>query len=111
VHPEIANPDYDPKAADKLHHVCAPCGAVGFELWQVQAGTLFDDIYVGDSVAEAEAFAAATFGAKKDGEKKAFDALEAEKKAKEEADRKAAEDAAKAKKADDDKEDDDKDEL
>ena len=37
--------------------MCNPCGAVGFELWQVQAGTIFDNILVTDSVDEAEAAA------------------------------------------------------
>jgi calreticulin len=110
VHPEIANPDYvdDPE----LYRVCADCGAVGFELWQVKAGSLFDDIIVTDSLAEAEAFAKETFEAKKAGEKAAYDALEATKKAEEEAARKAADDKSKADAADgDDDEDDDKDEL
>jgi calreticulin len=70
------------------------CTGVGFELWQVQAGTIFDDIYVGDSVTEAEAFAESTFGKKKDAEKKLYDAIEEEKKAA--AEKAAAEAKAKA---------------
>lgn len=82
VHPEIPNPDFvDDK---EVYHVCKPCAAVGFELWQVKAGTIFDDIIVTDSLAEAEAFSAATFGAKKDAEKAAFDAIEEAKRQKEE---------------------------
>lgn len=53
VHPEIDNPAYTPD--DELYHVCKDCAAVGFELWQVKAGTIFDDIIVTDSLAEAEA--------------------------------------------------------
>jgi calreticulin len=97
VHPEIANPDY--VADDKVHAVCstaAPCTAVGFELWQVKAGTVFDDIYVGDSVEEAEAFATATFGAKKDAEKKNLDDIEEKAKAEAEEARKKAEAESKA---------------
>ena len=53
-HPLIDNPDFvDDKA---VYNVCANgCGFVGFELWQVEAGTLFDNILVTDSVEEAEA--------------------------------------------------------
>jgi len=111
IHPEIANPDF--KEDNAVYHVCKPCAAVGFELWQVKAGTIFDDIIVTDSLAEAEAFAKETFDAKKDAEKKAFDAIEEAKRAAEEADRKKREEEAKAKAADadEDEEDDDKDEL
>jgi calreticulin len=37
---------------------------VGFELWQVKSGTIFDDIIVTDSLAEAQEYAASTFGKK-----------------------------------------------
>ena len=68
VHPEVANPEF--KDDKTVYNVCKDgCTGVGFELWQVQAGSIFDDIYVGDSVKEAEDFAAATFDKKKDGEK------------------------------------------
>lgn len=114
--------------------MCEPCSAVGFELWQVKSGTIFDDIIVTDSLAEAEAFEDATFDAEKDAEKKLYDAIQAvshlewggpqalitltwrclqEKKEKEEAERKEAEEkrkaeeAAKAESNDEDDEDDD----
>lgn len=118
VHPEVANPEYKEDA--ELYHVCEPCAAVGFELWQVKAGTLFDDIIVTDSLAEADAFAKETFEAKKGAEKEAFDAIEKKKRDEEEAARKKAEEASKkaeeekkeAKVADEEDEDeDDKDEL
>jgi hypothetical protein len=59
VHPEVPNPAFvDDKT---VYNVCEDgCTGVGFELWQVQAGTIFDDVIVTDSVEEAEAFAAAT---------------------------------------------------
>jgi len=99
VHPEIDNPEFvDDKA---IYNVCKDgCTGVGFELWQVQAGTIFDDVFVGDSVADAEAFAASTFGKKKDGEKALYDEIEAKKKAEQEAaaeKAKAEAEAAKAK--------------
>ena len=68
VHPMIPNPDY--KFDEEMYKVCSSgCTHVGFELWQVKTGTLFDDIIVTDSVEEAEAFAQETFFKKKDGEK------------------------------------------
>jgi calreticulin len=53
-HPLIPNPKFvDDKA---VYDVCkSGCGFVGFELWQVEAGTIFDNILVTDSVEEAVA--------------------------------------------------------
>jgi calreticulin len=76
VHPEIANPEFVDD--QKVHAVCAPCGGVGFDLWQVKAGTVFDDIFIGDDLKEAEAFAAETFDKKKALEKEALDKAEKE---------------------------------
>lgn len=67
VQKKIANPEFKNDTA--LYNVCAPCSAVGFELWQVKAGSIFDDIIVTDSAAEAQAFYDETFGAKADKEK------------------------------------------
>ena len=71
VHPKIPNPDYT--SSNLLHAICGQnagaCTHVGFELWTVKAGTMFDDILVTDDLAEATAFAAETFFAKKDNEK------------------------------------------
>lgn len=97
VHPEIPNPEYAPDTNLYLRpEICT----IGFDLWQVKAGTIFDNILVTDSIAEA---------------KEALDELktmqEGEKKMKEEQD-KAERDAAKAdekEKEDDDEEDDDED--
>ena len=77
MHPEIANPDYKEADAANAYHVCDPCAAVGFELWQVKSGTIFDDIIVTDSLAELAAFEASTFEAEKDAEKTAYDAIQA----------------------------------
>merc|ERR1712187_654452 len=62
VHPMVANPAF--KEDDTVYHRCNPCTAIGFELWQVKAGTLFDDIIVTDSVEEAKTFAEETFAVK-----------------------------------------------
>jgi len=78
-HPLIPNPDYveDPN----LHFRCNECTHVGFELWQVTAGTIFDDIIVTDSLDEAKAYAEETYMKKKDAEKAMYDAQEEEKRA------------------------------
>merc|ERR1712038_421672 len=86
VHPMIPNPEY--KYDDKMYAVCADgCTHVGFEIWQVTAGTIFDDIIVTDSLEEAQKFAEETFFKKKDGERQMYDDFK-------EAERKEAMDSA-----------------
>lgn len=71
-HPMIDNPDY--KYDEEMYKVCkGGCTHVGFEIWQVKTGTLFDDIIVTDSIEEAEKYAEETFFKKKDAEKKMYD--------------------------------------
>jgi calreticulin len=71
-HPKIPNPEFEQD--ENMYKVCKDgCTHVGFELWQVKTGTLFDDIIVTDSVEEAEAFAQETFFKKKDAEKTMYD--------------------------------------
>jgi len=110
THPEIANPDY---SADASIGQYASNGAVGFEIWQVKAGTIFDNIILTDSLAEATAFREQTWGAFKDAEKAAFEDAEKARTAKEDADRKKAEEerkkAEEAKSADEDDDEDDED--
>lgn len=105
VHPEIPNPAYveDPNA----YNVCAPCSGLGFELWQVKSGTIFDDIIVTDNLAETQALYK-EFEKIQAVEKAEEEAAAAAAKAKAEADAAAAA-AKKAEEGDDD--DDDKDEL
>jgi len=80
-HPMIPNPDYD--YDNNMHAVCSGgCSHVGFELWQVASGTIFDDIIVTDSLEEAQEFAKETFFKKKDSEKDMYDAVQAEEKKK-----------------------------
>ncbi|KAG3060323.1 Calreticulin [Phytophthora idaei] len=52
-HPLIDNPDYFED--DAMYNVAKNVGAIGFELWQVKSGTLFDDILVTDSEEEFNA--------------------------------------------------------
>jgi len=113
VHPVIANPEY--ALDDKIY--VQDIGAVGFELWQVKSGTIFDDILVTDSSDEADA-ALAAFKTKAEGEKKMHDAAEEKKKAeeeearkKEEAEKKDEPAAEEEEEEDDEEEDKKKDEL
>jgi calreticulin len=87
VHPVIPNPDY---YEDDNLYLFEDNSFVGFELWQVKAGTIFDNIIVTDDKAEADKLAELTKKTQ-EGEKKAFDKEESERKAKEEEERKAAE--------------------
>ena len=74
----IANPDY--AEDDEMYQVCRDgCTHVGFELWQVKTGTLFDDIIVTDSLEEAQKFAEESFFKKKDAEKEMYDKIKQEK--------------------------------
>ena len=102
VAPDVPNPEY--KADDKLYLI-KDVKYVGFELWQVKAGSIFDNIIVTDSIAEAKKFAEETWKSVKDAEKAAFDKIK-----KEEDEKKKAEDAKKAPEGaagDDDEYDDD----
>lgn len=93
VHPEIDNPDYQP---DENLYKYDNIGAVGFDLWQVKSGTIFDNILVTDSEEYAEEFGVATWGETREPEKAAKEVVDAEEKKLEEA-RKAEEEALKAK--------------
>merc|ERR1719153_1882249 len=73
IHPKIANPEYSP---EPLLYRYSDIGAIGFDLWQVKSGTIFDNILIGDDATEAEAFAKETFEVTKDAEKKMKDKQE-----------------------------------
>jgi len=115
VHPEIDNPDY---YEDNEVVTFPSLGYVGFELWQVKSGTIFDNIIVTDSVAEAETFMSETFTKNKAAEKESFEEKDKQEKAAEEAERKRIEEQRKKQEAekekeeeeDDDDDDDDDDE-
>nr|AAR29952.1 calreticulin [Ixodes nipponensis] len=67
VHPEIDNPEYSPDP--KLHSYKEIC-TLGFDLWQVKSGTIFDNILVTDDEEYARQYGEETWGATKDAEKK-----------------------------------------
>merc|ERR1712203_415405 len=93
---KIANPEY---VDDDTLYSYADFGFIGFDLWQVKGGTIFDNVIITDDVAEADAFT------------KKWEALsEVEQaKKKEEDDAKKAEADKAAESADDDDDDDDED--
>ncbi|KAI8819292.1 Calreticulin family-domain-containing protein [Chytriomyces cf. hyalinus JEL632] len=90
VHPEIDNPEF--KEDTEIY--AFKNGHVGFDLWQVKSGTIFDNIIVTDSLDEAKEFAKKTFDDLKDAEKEAKDKLD-------EKEKKEAEEKEKAEKKDD----------
>merc|ERR1719502_554094 len=52
---KIDNPEYED---DKTVYKCDDFGFIGFDLWQVKGGTIFDNVIVCDDAAEADALAA-----------------------------------------------------
>jgi len=107
VHPEIANPAY---VEDNMVYRYPSFKYVGIDVWQVKSGSIFDNIILTDSVAEAEALMAETYGKNKDAEKSMFDAAEKKKRDDEEAERKRQEAERKAAEEDEEDEDDEDDE-
>ena len=90
VHPEIDNPEYnadDAKELGKFDEVCK----IGFDLWQVKSGTIFDNILITDDVDEAKKIGDETWGVTKDAEKKMKDEQDEAEKAKAESEAKEAE--------------------
>jgi len=55
---KIKNPDF---YEDKTPANLEPMGAIGFEIWTMQSDILFDNIYIGHSIEDAEKFADETF--------------------------------------------------
>merc|ERR1711920_1084628 len=51
---KIANPEYED---DDAVYKYADFGFLGFDLWQVKGGTIFDNVIVCDDKAEADGFA------------------------------------------------------
>jgi len=51
---KIANPEYED---DNEVYKYADFGFIGFDLWQVKGGTIFDNIMITDDRAEADTFA------------------------------------------------------
>nr|AFQ98394.1 calreticulin [Rhipicephalus microplus] len=79
VHPEIDNPEYTPDP--KLYRYKEIC-KIGFDLWQVKSGTIFDNILITDDEEYARVHGEETWAALKDEEKKMKDKQEEEEEAK-----------------------------
>jgi calreticulin len=79
VHPQIANPEYKP---DSELYLFKANGGVGLELWQVKAGSIFDNFLITDDL-DAALAQAKTFNARRDAEKAAKTAADAAKAASE----------------------------
>merc|ERR1712165_360950 len=84
-------------------------GLVGIDIWQVKAGSIFDNIFLGDSLEEAQEFMKETYTKNKDAEKKMFDKAEEDRRAKEE-ERKKEEEERKAREAEEEEDEEDEDE-
>merc|ERR1712018_972271 len=91
VHPEIDNPEYNADEAKDLGKFDEVC-KIGFDLWQVKSGTIFDNILITDDVEEAKKIGEETWGQTKDAKKKMKDEQDAEEKAKAEEEAKNSED-------------------
>merc|ERR1711925_49137 len=105
IHPEIDNPEY---TADDNLYKFEDIANIGFEIWQVKSGTIFDNIIVTDDIKEAEQFAKDTFFKTKEEEKKMKDEQDAEDRKKQEEEDKKRERKEDAKK--DDKEEEEEEE-
>merc|ERR1712238_246181 len=93
---KIANPEY---VDDDSVYSYADFAFLGFDLWQVKGGTIFDNVVITDDVAEADAFVAKW---------KAISEVEQAKKKEEDDSKKAADDKKDEKDEDDDDEDEEK---
>merc|ERR1711988_186720 len=94
---KIDNPEF---VDDDAVYKFGEFGFIGFDLWQVKAETIFDNIIITDDAAEADSFAAKW---------KTLSEVEKAKKKEEDDKKKAEEDAKKAEESDDDDDDDDED--
>lgn len=54
MHPEIDNPEYSPDP--ELYYKPEIC-TIGFDLWQVKSGTIFDNVLITDDIATAKKYA------------------------------------------------------
>ncbi|VDN20431.1 unnamed protein product [Gongylonema pulchrum] len=103
IHPEIDNPAYVP---DDNLYVYDDIGSIGFDLWQVKSGTIFDNIIVTDSTEEAKKFGEKTLKMTMEGEKKMkekHDEEEEKKRKEEDEKRKKEEEESEAKEKEEEK--------
>lgn len=91
VHPMIDNPEYNADEAKELGKYGEVC-KIGFDLWQVKSGTIFDNILITDDPAKAKEIAEETWGKTKQPEKEMKDEQDEEEKKKAEEEAKNADD-------------------
>merc|ERR1712079_214339 len=87
VHPEINNPEYsedEAKTIAKFDEVCK----IGFDLWQVKSGTIFDNIIITDDPTAAKKHGEEFWAVTKDAEKAMKDEQDEEERKKAEAEAK-----------------------
>ena len=87
MHPEVENPEFNADEAKDLAKYDEFC-KIGLDLWQVKAGTIFDNFLITDDPAEAKKAGEEGWAVTKDAEKKMKDEQD-------EVERKAAEEEAK----------------
>jgi calreticulin len=75
VQPTVPNSDY---VADPNLYLMENIGGVGIEIWQVTAGSIFDNIFVGDDPEEARQFSEKTFAYRQEKEKALKEAYDKE---------------------------------
>merc|ERR1712095_95602 len=90
-HPEIDNPDYNPADAEGIAKYEENC-KIGFDLWQVKSGTIFDNLMITDDPEAAKKAGEDLWAVTKDAEKKMKDEQDEEERKKAEADAKKDED-------------------
>ncbi|XP_055849585.1 calreticulin [Episyrphus balteatus] len=103
-HPEIDNPEY--QADENLYKRKEIC-TIGYDLWQVKSGTIFDNVLITDDLDYASKIAAKVTETQA-GEKKMKEAQDEEQRKKDEEESKK--NAAETKDDDEDEDDDDKEE-
>merc|ERR1719376_420636 len=84
VHPGIDNPEYNADDAKDIGKYAESC-KIGFDLWQVKSGTIFDNMMITDDPAEAKAAGESLWAVTSAAEKKMKDAQDEEERAKAEA--------------------------
>merc|ERR1711915_1050202 len=103
--PMIDNPEYNPADAEGIAKYEENC-KIGFDLWQVKSGTIFDNLMITDDPAAAKKAGEDLWAVTKEGEKKMKDAQDEEERKKADEEAKKDEDDEDADDLDEDEEDD-----
>ncbi|PNF17706.1 Calreticulin [Cryptotermes secundus] len=104
IHPEIDNPEYSPDP--QLYKRDEICG-IGFDLWQVKSGTIFDNVLITDDPEYAKKVGEDVWKPTFEGEKKVKEAQDEEERKKREEEAKSIKENEEEDDEDDDDDDDD----